>query len=166
MVRRVAELDTGEVEFTREGLQENGFAGFVRLNESSPGDVPRAPGVYVAYRSSAADPEFLPRNKAGLRDRTVAVDVLADNWVDGVQVVYIGRTGGLRRRIHQFRRFGAGIADNHVGGCYVFQLADHADLLVAWRTTTAPESPEDAKKELIGQFKARYGQRPFANRLG
>lgn len=105
------------MEFTREGLQENGFAGFVGLNESEPGDVPQAPGVYVAYRLSTADPVFLPRNGAGLRDRMVSVDVLADNWVDGVQVLYIGRTGSLCRRIDQFRRFGAGIADNHVGGC-------------------------------------------------
>lgn len=161
-----AEPDTGEVEFTWEALHESGFVGFVRLSESKAAEVPQGPGVYVVYRSSTVRPVFLPENKAGLRDHTVPVEGLTGKWVEGAQVVYIGKAIRLRRRIGEYRRFGAGTADNHVGGCCVFQLADHADVLIAWRVTAAGESPEDTEKELIGQFKAQYRSRPFANHLG
>lgn len=164
--KAAAKPDTGKVEFTREALQENGFVGFVRLAESKTAGVPQVPGVYVAYRPSMIRPAFLPENKAGLCDRTEPTDELAGRWVEGAQVVYIGETNRLRGRIGEYRRFGAGTAGNHVGGCSVFQLADHADLLVAWRVTADEESPVDAKKKLIGQFRAWYGSRPFANHIG
>jgi hypothetical protein len=52
------------VEFTQEALQENGFAGFVPLGESKTSGIPQVPGVYIVYRSTAAQPDFLPENKA------------------------------------------------------------------------------------------------------
>jgi excinuclease UvrABC nuclease subunit len=84
--------------------------------------------------------------------------------VDGAQVVYIGKATALRKRIAQYRRFGAGTSDAHWGGRYIWQLQDQADLLVAWRVTAAAETARAVETALIGHFMARYrGRMPFAN---
>lgn len=161
------------MEFTRDALEEDGFGGFMRLGGAGGDAVPAAAGVYVLYRPLLARPEFLLASGAGRfkgRDPSVSTDVLERAWVGGAQVIYIGKAalrrsgvGGLRRRIGEYRRFGAGEPIGHWGGRYVWQLADSADLLVAWRVTAAAEDPRTAESELIEHFPARYGLTPFAN---
>ena len=153
------------MEFTREEMELSGFAGFVRLSGSKAADVPMAPGIYVIYRPSTSQPVFLPTSEAGLRrDPSQPTDIVARKWVDGAQVIYIGKATSLRKRITQYRRFGAGTSDAHWGGRYIWQLDDQVELLVAWRVTAAGETPRAAETALIGQFMARHsGRMPFAN---
>jgi hypothetical protein len=94
------------------------------------------------------------------------VDVLAAKWVDGAEVLYIGKADvgaagdhGLRGRLAQYARHGRG-GTSHRGGCYILQLADHAALLIAWKPSAQP--CED-KKALIAEFEAIHGALPFAN---
>lgn len=42
---------------------------------------------------------------------------------------------GLHRRLRQFRRYGEGGSARHSGGRRIWQLADHAALLVGWLVT-------------------------------
>jgi hypothetical protein len=152
------------MQFTQKALEICGFAGSIQLSSSKDADVPKVAGVYVVYRPTTDCPVFLSESKAGLTDQSKPADVVKRKWVDGAQVVYIGYSAVLQRRIDQCRKFGAGTANNHGGGCFIWQLGDHADLLVAWRATADGETPPAAKTALIKHFMDSHkGRMPFAN---
>lgn len=157
---------------TTEPIDPPGFTGWVPFAALPSADVPTAPGVYVVVRPTDEPPTFLDTSPAGHfkgKDPTVAVDELQALWVPGTRIVYIGkanagRTGrrGLRKRLDEFRRSGAGQPVGHTGGRRIWQLSDHDQLRVGWRVTddAAAGATETA---LIAQFHAHYGRRPFAN---
>ncbi len=131
--------------WTRVGLESAGYTGFVpfeRLRDDPP---PTCAGVYAVLRESTEPPQFLELSAAGkTRDVTAPPETLHQEWVPGAQVLYIGRAtsgkrrNGLHRRLQQYRRTGAGTADHHSGGVWVFQLNDAASLLLCWRTAHDP----------------------------
>lgn len=145
---------------------------FAALTES---DVPRSPGAYVVIRSSTATPVFLEQSPAGWlkgKDPSVSIAVLEAAWVPGAAVVYIGKANagrrgrrGLYRRLDEYRRFGAGESVPHRGGRRIWQLADHQDLLVGWKST-ADEHARPLERDMIAAFRAVHGKRPFANMAG
>jgi hypothetical protein len=158
--------------WTRAGLEDAGFEGFIPLASPQPAAVPKQPGVYVILRESAVPPAFLEQSIAGIFkgvDSTVEVPVLEASWVDDTPVVYIGKAGwgtkqdGIRRRLSQYRRHGAGKAVGHRGGEYIWQLADSAQLLACWKTT-ADDEVQPLETAMIDAFESRFGRWPFANR--
>ncbi len=70
---------------------------------------------------------------------------------------------GLRRRLDEYRRHGAGRRAGHWGGGLIWQLADSDELLVGWREVVDARALE---KAMIAEFVAMHGKRPFANRTG
>ena len=160
--------------WSREALEHGEFRGFVRFADLDPADVPTAPGVYVVVRTDGAAPRFTPQSAAGRvkgKDPSVGVDVLEKNWVDGPEVLYIGKATlgsagrrGLQKRVDEYRRHGAGEPVNHWGGRYIWQLADRDDLLVAWNPVAEDASAVESR--MLGDFKQRYGALPFANLRG
>ncbi len=158
--------------WTEAGLAEASFAGFVTFAELPLVDVPATAGVYVVLRSGAATPVFLERSPAGWfkrQDPSVAVERLERKWVSGASVIYIGKAGvepsgggGLRRRLGQYRRHGAGEAVGHWGGRFIWQLGDSEQLRVAWKLTPDLD-PEDVESSLIADFVEVFGRLPFAN---
>ncbi|MGC4960415.1 hypothetical protein [Gordonia sp. DT101] len=148
------------------------FSGWVRFSELPSADVPRGPGVYVVVRPTDTPPQFLDvspaRHFKGI-DRTEPVAALQDRWVPESRVIYIGKanagkTGrrGLQVRLSEYRRYGAGEPVAHTGGRRVWQLADHADLLVGWReTSNADATPTESA--MIAAFRDHHGRLPFAN---
>lgn len=159
----------------RAGLEAAGYEGFVTFSELRQTGASKRPGIYVVVREGGLRPQFLATSAAGKsKDFTEQVPLLTAEWIDGAEVVYIGlamygaRRDGIHRRLKQYRRTGAGTADNHGGGVWVFQLADVEDLKVCWRSSDDESDAYIAALEhhLIKDFIARpeYGRRPFANR--
>lgn len=148
------------------------FSGWVRFDDLPSADVPRGPGVYVVVRDTDVPPEFLDVSPAGHwkgRDPTEPIADLRDRWVPASRVIYIGKANvgrrgrrGLRRRLDEYRRYGAGETVAHSGGRRIWQLVDHADLLVAWRETPDADTAE-AESSMIAAFRKRHGRLPFAN---
>lgn len=168
------------MKMTASGLAAAGFEGFFPFNSlvkqtpSQLDGVPDDPGVYAVVREAAGPPTFLATGTGGHfkgRDPNVDVEVLEAKWVADASVVYFGKAGrrsngaGLWQRLNEFRKFGSGRNIGHQGGRYIWQLADSADLLVAWKPTP-DEDPALVESTLIAGFKAQTGQWPFANLRG
>lgn len=152
------------MDFTREGLEAEGFAGFAVWNDLSWDDVPQSPGVYVVMKDSPDQPEFLNQNPAGRfkgRDPTVSRTTLEAAWVVGCPVVYIGKAAGLRDRLRQYRDHGRGKPVGHWGGRYIWQTVASGELRVAWKTTG--EHPRVVERQMLDAFVEDHGQLPFAN---
>jgi hypothetical protein len=157
--------------WSRHALEHGGFVGFVPFSALSTDDVPTAPGVYAVVRTADAAPAFSPESPAGQvkgKDPAVAVDVLEKKWVDGPEVLFIGKATlgsagkrGLQKRVEEYRRSGAGEPVAHWSGRYIWQLADRDDLLVAWNVTD--EDAATVESRMLEHFKERYGVLPFAN---
>jgi hypothetical protein len=94
------------------------FTGWVPFAQLPNADVPTGPGVYVIVRPTDEPPSFLDVSPAGHfkgKDPTVPVSELQALWVPGTRIVYIGKASlggsgrrGLRKRLDEFRRSGAG----------------------------------------------------------
>lgn len=156
-------------------LRETGFRGFhsvSHLQRTRCLDVPVERGVYAIVRDTEMPPEFMEESVGGRcrhQDPTVPVDELKAKWVEGAQVIYLGRARGpgvrnlLQQRVKRCIRFGQGKVVAHWGGRYVWQLRDHVALRVAWRPAAEDEDPATTEASLLEGFIARHGRLPFAN---
>lgn len=159
-------------QFSRSQLEAHGFVGWVTFDYLLTADpCPTSGGVYVVSRADQTAPCFLDRSCGGWfkgNDPTVPHDHLVANWVETAEVVYIGKANSLRRRLREFAKFGAGQRIGHWGGRLIWQLEEAFSLLVAWKETPGLD-PAVVEANLIAEFRAAYGQPPFANdphRLG
>lgn len=154
---------------TRQAVEERGFRGFVPFSLLSTQLLPLDGGIYVVIRASDTAPTFLAASTAGWRkgvNPAVRIEQLAAKWVDGAEVLYIGKADagtaaghGLRGRLRQYARHGAGGTSHH-GGRYIWQLQDAAALLVAWKPAPDPRGEENA---MLAEFETLHHALPFAN---
>lgn len=159
------------MEFTRAHLASAGFVGWIPFEAISESRCPSTGGVYVVTHGEREPVNFAERSCGGWfkrKDPTVSPETLIANWVDGAEVIYIGKADRLKRRLTEFARFGAGKAVGHWGGRLIWQLSNLDLLRIAWKETPG-RVPLEIEAELIASFRATYGKPPFANdphRLG
>lgn len=161
----------------RAGLERRGYRGFVtfgHLLETRLTDVPDAAGSYIVLREATGHPAFCAVSVGGRhkgRDPSVSVDVLGAKWVDGATLLYVGKAPtnpqgkrGLRTRLREYARFGAGANVGHFGGRYIWQIEESPSLLVAWRVCDGGSTAASDERDLVLKFaQAHDGRMPFAN---
>lgn len=159
------------MKFTRVALEDAGFSGWAPLSAIRTTVCPSSGGVYVITYEGSAPVEFRARSCGGWfkgKDPTASREMLVANWVEGAEVVYIGKADSLKRRLTQFADFGAGRPVGHWGGRLIWQLPNVDALRVAWKETPGRVLVE-LEAEMISAFRQAYGKPPFANsphRLG
>ena len=152
-------------------LKNDGFQGFVTINElcKNINIVPTYGGVYVVLRTKENKPVFLEKGTGGFfkgKDPNVAISDLEDKWIEGTNIIYIGKANGskkrgLRKRLYEYMCFGQGEDVGHYGGRYIWQLEDASDLVVCWKQVDS--DTEQVEKQMILTFEEEYGKYPFAN---
>ncbi|WP_068141005.1 PIN domain-containing protein [Limnochorda pilosa] len=151
--------------FHPQEVEEMGFEGFVKVRRFQRFDhIPPGPGAYVVLRESAFPPEFLPTSPAGRpngKDPTLPVERLEKLWVEGTYLLYIGESKNLPGRVKNLVRFAQGRPAPHWKGRAVWQLKDHADLLVAWMHDEVYHTVP--YRDVLQAFREAYGQLPFGN---
>lgn len=159
-------------------LEAAGFAGFLtigQLHTSSCLDVPSERGVYVVLTRSSAPHQFRTKSSAPVwrgKDPAVPLEELAEHWVSGATVLYVGRARGpgvrsrLRQRIKRHLRFGHGKVVGAWGGRLLWQLGEVSRLVVAWRVSADSEDPAEVEARFLEEFAAHHGAWPFANLRG
>jgi hypothetical protein len=156
-----------------ESIRALGFIGFESVaslwNDKSP--IPKQIGVYLVINPDCHNPRFICPGVGGFfkgRDPNVSLEELKLNFLRGALVVYVGKAGSpaqastLHSRLGEYLRFGQGKNVGHSGGRYIWQLANHVDLLVCWKPTPN-DDPRQIEKQLIADFQKQFGKRPFAN---
>lgn len=151
--------------FDQQHLSQEGFVGFERLRAipKACAHLPASPGVYVVITDPSVGHRFIERSVGGhfeRQDGTVPIDSLAAKWLDDVELLYVGRSVNLRRRVDEFARYGRGEPIGHRGGRYLWQLAEHDQLRVGWRLHV---DPVQAERALLADFDSHFGRLPFAN---
>lgn len=156
-----------------DSLKQNGFEGFLSIKSlrENPYKIPLVKGVYVVLYLQGIEPSFLETGTGGFfkgKDPNVSRAELRENWVEGADVIYIGKAGGtasnatLRSRLTQYLKFGNGKNIGHWGGRYIWQIENADNLKICWKPIMG--EPSDIESEMIEQFKHEHmGKRPFAN---
>ncbi len=150
--------------FSVHELRASGFSGFRPLASLDTDTAPKEGGVYVVVADPIQPPRFMPVSVGGhfkRKDPTVHESVLRSKWIEECSVVYIGKATSIRSRLRQYRDFGLGKPVGHWGGRLIWQLENHAELLVCWRATN--EEPRQVEESLLAAFEQEFGQLPFAN---
>jgi hypothetical protein len=160
------------MQVNRRALREDGFAGFRTFAEVEINRIPQAPGIFAVLQPEEFQKQFLARSTAGVfkkKDPSLPVEKLAAEWVDGAEVLYLGKAGpgskgnrGLRRQIQEFLDFGNGKPPGHWDGRLIWQLANAKSLLVAWKELP-PGGLLQAESKYHADFLEAYGRLPFAN---
>jgi hypothetical protein len=157
---------------TRQTLKDEGFTGFRALAALDINRIPQKPGIFAVLQPDGFEPRFLARSTAGIfkkKDPSLAEAALAAEWVDGAEILYVGKAGpgskgnrGLRRQIQEFVDFGKGKPPGHWDGRLIWQIADAETLLVAWKELPVEELNQ-AEARYHAAFRQLHGRLPFAN---
>ena len=157
-------------------IEKAGFTGFKTINQLmiDNSSIPDKIGIYLVLYIGDNTPNFSVPGSGGFfkrKDPNVPIETLQSNWVNKTLVLYIGKAGTstgnatLLSRLKQYLKFGQGKNIGHYGGRYIWQVKDHQNLLICWKTTPN-EDPRMIEKELIQDFVNQYHKRPFANLMG
>ena len=134
--------------------------------------IPCEKGVYMVLNPAfKQEPRFMLKGVGGFfksRDPNVSIDELRRNYVKDSQIIYIGKAGStngnatLQSRLRQYLRFGEGRNVGHYGGRLIWQLENHENLIICWKTVNEGD-PRMIEKDYLSNFERKFGVIPFAN---
>ena len=153
------------MQFTRQSLEQSGFVGWIPIPTIRESACPSSGGVYVVTYSGENAVTFAEQTCGGWfkrNDPTLSREALIANWVDNAEVIYIGKSDNLKRRLRDLADFGAGKPVAHWGGRLIWQVPYIDRLLVGWKETLGRVAVE-VEAELMSQFRQVHGKPPFAN---
>ena len=161
---------------TVDSICNAGFERFYTISQlwNSPKMIPDVCGIYLIINPTASTPVFLPVGSGGShkgKNPNVPLSLLQERWIAECRVLNVGKAGGagyqttLRKRLGNYLAFGQGKPRAHWGGRLIWQLEQHPELLVAWKTMRT-EDPRLAEEQIIEEIRVYYGRRPFANLVG
>jgi hypothetical protein len=160
------------IRMDRKTLKSDGFAGFKSFDSLEIMRVPQGTGVFAVLRPNEYEPHFLKRSTAGVFKKkipTLPAEALFGEWVDGADILFIGKAGpgskgnrGLRSQIKEFLDFGRGLPPGHWDGRLIWQLTHTDELIIAWKEHPADEVNQ-AEAAYHAAFVAEHGKLPFAN---
>jgi hypothetical protein len=160
------------MQVNRQALREDGFAGFRAFEELEINRIPQAPGIFAVLKPDDFQVQFLAKSTAGVfkkKNPSLTQAALAVEWVDGADVLYMGKAGpgskgnrGLRRQIQEFMDFGEGKPPGHWDGRLIWQLANAKSLLIAWKELPAVGLSQ-AEADYHRGFREEFGRLPYAN---
>jgi hypothetical protein len=133
-------------------------------------DLPNEPGSYVVYYQVNQDFYFLPRSNTAIYAEPADPVFLRRKWrricrKAPTDMVYIGKGKNIRRRLRQLARFGAGLADNHKGGQWMWQIKEILTARVLIQA--CPEGKETGfENYLLQRFTRDHEDYPLASNSG
>lgn len=131
-------------------------------------DIYKGSGVYIVYHLYPYKIKF---NSSAGPSSAIPTDqqFLINKWSkltsqQKTDIIYIGR-GNVKKRIRSLIRFGLGLAVNHSGGEWLWQIEELQNLRIM--ISSCPEKQEMAYENfLLNKFKVEHNDWPLANRTG
>lgn len=134
------------------------------LRQNACINIPSTTGVYIVKtpdifisilnNSTSAISEYNGRSLL------YEVDQLQNKWVSRSNVLYIGDSSNLKKRVRSLINYGQALGSNHRGGRAIWQLGSSCDLQVGFFECP---NPIEYKSQLLLAFEEKYGSLPFAN---
>jgi len=131
--------------------------------------IPNESGIYFVIKPKDFKVEIMEKttaiteykNKSMLFDKNQLVKKFEKS---NKIILYIGKADGkkntLQKRIRQLIEYSYGKAKNHRGGRALWQIKDNKDLLLIYFENT---NARNLEKELLKEYKRRFGELPLAN---
>ena len=128
--------------------------------------IPHKPGIYIVWYSGKTIPKFVKEGTGGFfkgKDPNESIKKLTEKWVNGSDLIYIGKATDLNSRICQYMQFGRKCAIGHRGGRYIWQIEDLEKLTLSWEVLLSEPEAKDKERRICESHKAKYNKLPFAN---
>ena len=133
-------------------------------------DIPGMPGIYEIVLPKGVELSVNSEPGSAMHALPATEEYLLEKW-NRIQrsrptsILYIGKGSNLRKRIRDLARFGLGLAANHHGGEWMWQVKEIRSAVV--RIYGCPKGKEVAfEKWRLYHFFLEHGDWPFANRKG
>lgn len=132
--------------------------------------LPKEPGIYIVFLPQGISPQFKSTTGKAVSCAPTSIAVLEDKWrainrQAKTDILYVGKGDNVRRRIRDLLRFGVGIAENHKGGEWLWQISNISETIL--RIINCPQGKQKPfEKWVLATFYTQHGNWPLANRQG
>ena len=131
-------------------------------------DIPKVPGVYAVVMAEGTILKLSSESGSAKFAIPIEQDELEGKWHrimksgEDTDILYIGESKNLRKRVSQLVRFGKGIGKNHRGGQCLWQVNEiEQTSVVLW--CCAENLTKKMEYTLLCRFFSQHNELPLAN---